>query len=528
MAGALFTSLAVCVKFLSTYCYFHKEALNSDKSQASDSPNLGDALLSRDNVQGEVTKQRKQRLNLITSGTMTNCILEWCTIRKTVVIINSIGILLAGWPVYSNVILYPTSTGGDGKYGQLLASHVEEDHWDAIYVAGGAALACCRLAALVGACCKKSWLVLFNLIALWTEFGFSTFLTITFGPNEENRVLLYIFLSFCFTLALTYPHARFIVEDRNGFHWTEFFSQPITGLIQGVALISARNPWLTILLVSCTSVGLLVAGLSTNFRLEVDEGVLWTPFGSSPERHSRWIEIQSGFRPTPRVFQLLFHREGNTSLIEKGHVSRIFEALDEVRSLPGYRDLCQLFEDEQCEISGITNFWRNDANEFAADNRTISETIASATFPDGRPAQAELWLGRPEYSKNGLVVGAQTVSSSISFPADDASFEFEEKSLDVILSLEEVWSTEGGGEGTPLRVEVKAARSFRDEFTRAVLADFVLIPVVFVIMTFFTAFVFWENCLIGICAVVCVLMTSGFLFILGVPFTSITTLVPFV
>ena len=75
-------------------------------------------------------------------------------------------------------------------------------------------------------------------------------------------------------------------------------------------------------------------------------------------------------------------------------------------------------------------------------------------------------------------------------------------------------------------------------FERAIVRDIPLIPIVFVIMSIFTALVFWKKdkvrsqSLLGFSAVLSVLLSlfSGFglLFIIGVSFTSMTQILPFV
>lgn len=80
--------------------------------------------------------------------------------------------------------------------------------------------------------------------------------------------------------------------------------------------------------------------------------------------------------------------------------------------------------------------------------------------------------------------------------------------------------------------------TFKNRAIRAIKADLPLIPSVFVIMSLFTTIVFYQRdkiksrSFLGFCAVCSVLLSLaasyGFLFILGVPLTSLTQLLPFV
>ena len=92
---------------------------------------------------------------------------------------------------------------------------------------------------------------------------------------------------------------------------------------------------------------------ATNFRLEVDEDALWTPRGSFPSQHLKWINEASGFPVEPRHFLLLFHQDGNSDLITREQVSRIFQAVDKVRDVPGYESVCeQLPATGACQVVG--------------------------------------------------------------------------------------------------------------------------------------------------------------------------------
>lgn len=322
--------------------------------------------------------------------------------------------------------------------------------------------------------------------------------------------------------------------------WTSLvvkFRAPFDSIIKRLAIVSATNPKMTIALVVLVSLGLMGGGLATNFRLEVDENTLWTPQDSFPSQHLEWINEESGFPVAPRQFNLFFHQNGD-SLINREQVSRVFQAVDTVRSLPGYDSVCQRWPTGTCQVAGITNFWDNNSTLFeegTASDDDIAQLFSADAFPDGTPTIGGLLVGKAVY-EDGLLTSAQSMTVSISLPEDlddtTATADFEELAVNAILDLDEGWTSD-----SPFRVEVFAERSFADEFQRSILSDIPLVPVVFAIMGVFTSVVFWKRdrvrsrSLLGLMAVVSVLLSImagyGLMFVCGVPFTSMTQILPF-
>jgi hypothetical protein len=91
---------------------------------------------------------------------------------------------------------------------------------------------------------------------------------------------------------------------------------PILKALHTITGLSAQNPMTTIATVIILSIGLFVIGLVTNFSVDVDEDVLWTPKDSKPVQHMDWIENESGFPKVPRYFHLFFHQDGGNVLGE--------------------------------------------------------------------------------------------------------------------------------------------------------------------------------------------------------------------
>jgi Niemann-Pick C1 protein len=309
-----------------------------------------------------------------------------------------------------------------------------------------------------------------------------------------------------------------------------------------MAHVSAVNPKRTIAAVVFLSTLLLVTGIFTNFSVEVDENVLWTPVSSYPIAHGNWIEDESGFPKEPRYFSLAFHAQGD-NVLGRDTVARIFRVVDEIRSLPDYDEVCAR-SGGTCDISGVTKFWNHSATIFASQAETDADAIAQMsvlTYPlDGTPVSLNDVFGRAvRNTTTGLLISAQMYIVNIFLPHDEddvtLSNDFESDALDVVLKIQDDWEKETNNS---FRVEVFAERSFSDEFGRAIVKDIPLVPIVFVIMGVFTCLVFFKRdkvqsrSLLGFMAVVSVFLSImagyGLMFVCGIPFTSMTQILPFV
>lgn len=286
-----------------------------------------------------------------------------------------------------------------------------------------------------------------------------------------------------------------------------------------------------------------MVGLFTNFSVDVDEDKLWTPEGSRALEHQKWIEDVSGFPKPTQNLVLFFHSDGKSVLGQK-EVSRVFEVYDAVVATANYDTMCAdskfINSDGEvtCEVDGIVNFWSQDSptfeSEVASDEEAIS-AMSQPAFPDGTRVSESGIFGYPERNEDGTLTSALSYSVVFKLPPTDTADDFEDDVLDILLDMRDAWNAE---DGNTFKVEVQGYGSFGDEFERAILEDIPLIPIVFIIMSIFTALVFFKRdkvrsrSLLGFGAVVGVLLSllSGFglLFIIGTPFTSMTQLLPFV
>mmetsp|Transcript_13411 Transcript_13411/g.25486 ORF Transcript_13411/g.25486 Transcript_13411/m.25486 type:complete len:905 (-) Transcript_13411:455-3169(-) len=329
--------------------------------------------------------------------------------------------------------------------------------------------------------------------------------------------------------------------------WTKAINtlrKPLYDCLHYMTEISARNPKRTISFITILSMGLLVIGLATNFTVDTDTDLLWTPRDSKPVQHRKWIDDESGFPEEKRGFLMFFHNHGENIVLEE-NIAHAFEALDSVRSIKGYNDMCREsdYVDTQtqqntCQIWGVTKFWSNTESVYRTDEHVI-QTMSAEVFPDdGSRVDRDSLFGYPRFddsNSNGTLVYTESFMVVINVPDTDKAKYFEELAIDLIVALDDTWH---GNSTINLRVEVEAFRSFDDEMMRSIAKDIPLVPMVFIIMSVFCVIVFskknrlYSRSMLGLCGVVAVLMSIfagyGLMFVCGVPFTSMTQILPFI
>lgn len=304
---------------------------------------------------------------------------------------------------------------------------------------------------------------------------------------------------------------------------------------------SARNPKKTIVAAVSFSFLLLFLGFATNFEFDVDEEVLWTPRNSYPIKHSQWLQNESGFPDFARFVAVLFHAEG-ANVLSTNHMTRIFQAVDLLPDVDGYEKACsesdfEINGENTCEIGGVVQFWNYSStiyHEKVKSDTDLRIALSKPTFPDGRLVDENSIYGYPERDPTtGLLISALSCTVIVRLPDTALAEDMEGEAVDAMLALDEQWKSE-----TSVRVEVLATSSYPEEFTRAIIKDIPLVPIVFAIMSAFICSIFLRRdpvlsrSLLGFGAVVAALLSImtgyGLLFLCGVPFTSMTQVLPFV
>jgi len=146
----------------------------------------------------------------------------------------------------------------------------------------------------------------------------------------------------------------------------------------------------------------------------------------------------------------------------------------------------------------------------------------------------------------GTISYAKALQTNIFFPNLETptkegwtTLDFETKAIEALLELRNQFNNNINNQTSMYQLEFYTPRSVPDEMTRAVANDLPLLPVVFGIMSLFTCLVFarpydrvQSRMLLGIGSVVTIFFSimSGFgiAFLLGLPFTNLTQILPFV
>jgi Patched family len=301
-------------------------------------------------------------------------------------------------------------------------------------------------------------------------------------------------------------------------------------------------------LTTLLSIGLLLTGFYTNFN--VDVGKQFSPRNSAPMRQAEFI--REHFASKYRYFTVLLHGgsletedDPGTNLLGAELVERAFRIIDVVTSVTGYRQLCRDDEityinpmtgERDCEVYAVTRFWANNETLFEQSTEAeVMQTLSGSFFIDGTPVSRDHLYGtKGQTSTGGTLTTIRSSLVAFLLPSAPGAPQVEHAALAAVLRLRQQWSDQGG----PIFLEVQAAVSLNDEFKRAIADDLPLVPVIFAVMSVFTAAAFarWHKvhsrALLGFGAVLTVLLSIaagfGIMFICGTPFSNLTQILPFI
>jgi Sterol-sensing domain of SREBP cleavage-activation/Patched family len=332
--------------------------------------------------------------------------------------------------------------------------------------------------------------------------------------------------------------------------WTKFtnwFRSMITGFTVALAVNAARNPKTNILVVTLLSFGLLATGFFTNFNVNTDEQVIYAPFKSRSKMHHEWIKNDSNFPGNSRVFTLAIHANGD-NILGSDYLRKVFQALDIVRAVPGYEEVCAAGDHinfdgiQTCKIVSVTRFFKDDMDAFEkayaeGGDEGVTKIISADTYENLTPVDTGFILGNNvKDEETGLISFVQSYNVFFFLAnADEGGVDaLEGLCLDRMAALRVEWANDG----SPLELEYFSMRSYSDEFARAIQKDLFLLPLVFLLMSAFTCMVFFRcdvlqsRTALGVGSVVTILLSLmggfGLMFSTGVPFTSLTQIIPFV
>jgi hypothetical protein len=331
--------------------------------------------------------------------------------------------------------------------------------------------------------------------------------------------------------------------------FTNCFKRPLQNGLARVATISASYPYITIAVSIFVSLLLIVVGFLTNFRIESEGTILWTPSDCNSKIHGDWIASEaSGFPQPARTMQVIVHAQGDNVLGYDG-ASKLFDVIETVRSTPGYEDVCRLGRDNldgECPILSPTGFWlghnRTIFNEQVQSNEDAIFQMSHIKFANQQPVDRTTIFGRvvPLVRHNAsildfnvssiLLESATAYLVSISLPPNDKEVRpWEADATEKLFALRGEWQQISGNKWV---LELNTYRSFDDELNRGIQEDIPLMASAFVMMGLFCAMTLakWHRVksqsLLGVGAVatiVLALMTGyGLMFCIGVPFSSLT------
>ena len=414
--------------------------------------------------------------------------------------------------------------------------------------------------------------------------------------------------------------------------------------LQPVARIAATYPRVVLIALALLSVGMMVAGVLTNFQVENETHLLWPPYSSLSVEHSDWLYDVSHFNYAPVEIEILVHANGfghdgdsssqwNNGVLSQQGVQRVFDILETVTKIEGYQQGCDFAETfgdfysvGQCSITSVADFWNQSRAFFDTEVATDEDAIramSTPNYPTGVLVDITQILGNSKYAdeqserqrqrqlffwefdgiiplddnngidddddgmkksdnsttNNTIIVtdnesDPETVDSSTTVPSYETSstssptealpeinlltsadsflirFDipwsnvtrtFEASAVEELLALRKRWETlypEGSDEYIPFRLEIVSQSSYEDEFMRSIVEDLWLMPIAAAIVgafTIFFAFGKWDRVqsrgLLGLGSVATIvgsiMTTFGLLFIIGVPFTTNTLMLPF-
>lgn len=325
--------------------------------------------------------------------------------------------------------------------------------------------------------------------------------------------------------------------------WVQFTSwlhRSILRFVLTLSLVAARSPKSCVTLMVLLSFTLLTTGYFTNFSLDVSEEEMFAPYGVTSRDYVEYIRNVDGFTNLARYTAILIHADGGNVLTYNA-TDRMFRALELIEDLPLYDTICP--EEGGCRKDGPTNHWSNNATFFREQTQGSDEaviaTISNVVYPDGSPVFAEVTMGGVGRYKNGKICFATSLFLGFSLnPVGERESTTMELELEIIDRLNQARSEWNYEPGNPYKLEFHTLRSVPDELLRAIANDIPLVPFVFIIMLLFTCLVFYRHdkvqsrSLLGVGSILTIVMSMmsayGIVFIAGIPFTSLTQILPFV
>lgn len=311
-----------------------------------------------------------------------------------------------------------------------------------------------------------------------------------------------------------------------------------------------ERPYLVILacllVTSAMSMGMLVAESET----EVDK--LWIPQESVSIDQKAFVEGNYGFETRRQTFIITGAGDPGTDILDKDHLLAALDIHNEIiateqsissalaannngSSVVSFQDVCykplEQFGDPSCQIFSILSVWDYDAEAIRNDPDIRATVDAAGLGEDMRLILGSRVMDVPEaFAANftdGTIITAFRMAYITESDREVLSEAWEQAYLDVVEQERDL-----------IDVYYAAERSVADELTRALGGDLFLFALAFLLMILYTMTALGKLdavhskmwlALVGVATVgISTISGFGFCSLIGVPFTSISQVVPFI
>jgi len=373
--------------------------------------------------------------------------------------------------------------------------------------------------------------------------------------------------------------------------FTDSLMRPLVYVLVGCSKFSAKRPVLTCFFTTAVALGIFVLGAATNFSLETDNAVLWTPRNSITADIDDWATGDIGFEdPVFTGIYALVDAGGSNVLTVEG-ARYAFSIIEIARSMPLYQQLCLnedgSWKETECPIRAVTEFWEDSLLEnFEAEiesDEDVREAMSKFAYHDGSLVNRLTVIGKPdpnptlkelssliELAQSRMAVNnnnnnitsqeslmenpfvqamlqkyklntAESFIIQIRLPySDELSDElnkFQNDFVDKFLKLKEDLAQDPEntyGYDVTLTCDYSGAA----ELTRGLRDDAYLVYVAFLVMVLFCSAILSKpdrvksQSLLGVGAVAAVFISValgyGIMFCVGIPLTTLSALLPFI
>lgn len=338
------------------------------------------------------------------------------------------------------------------------------------------------------------------------------------------------------------------------FQWYSCMEHIHNAIRAAVVLLSkhaSTYPMAYICIMSLLSFGLLGAGFATNFQVISDESELFAVYDSQMTKRREWYEDpNTGWPIETRNLPIIVHKDGD-DVYTRDTFRHVFEAIDIVKSTPGYEQVCNQgnYIDPfitsssssndnndikyDCQILSVARFWDYNLtlfDESIKDDEDLFVKLFILTYGYDRPKDYQFVFATDNIFKNPV---KSLFTNILIINTGDQTLQVEKGIIENLSTFRNQLS-----ENSSSKIEFVSKRSFSDELLRAIWKDLPLFPCVGILMTLFCILVFarknpiQSRSVLGVGAIITILLslftTFGLMFLIGIPFTNFTLLLPFI